>query len=61
MSPFHDIPLFKDEAKGVYNMVCEIPRWTNAKMEISTKDKMNPIKQDVKKGEKVVFERGYIC
>jgi len=51
VSPFHDIPLFHDESKGVYNMVCEIPRWTNAKMEISTKDKMNPIKQDVKKGK----------
>jgi len=51
VSPFHDIPLFHDESKGIYNMVCEIPRWTNAKMEISTKDKLNPIKQDVKKGK----------
>lgn len=32
-------------------MVVEIPRWTNAKMEISTKEPLNPIKQDVKKGE----------
>jgi hypothetical protein len=30
-------------------MVVEVPRWTNAKMEIATKEKMNPIKQDVKK------------
>lgn len=51
ISPFHDIPLFADEQKQVFNMVVEIPRWTNAKMEISTKDPMNPIKQDVKKGE----------
>jgi len=32
-------------------MVVEVPRWTNAKMEIDTKSKMNPIKQDVKKGK----------
>jgi len=31
-------------------MVVEVSRWTNAKMEIATKEKMNPIKQDVKKG-----------
>ncbi|KAJ2162739.1 Inorganic pyrophosphatase [Coemansia sp. RSA 552] len=51
VSPFHDIPLFADEANGIYNMVVEIPRWTNAKMEISKEDKMNPIKQDTKKGK----------
>lgn len=49
ISPWHDIPLkVKD---GVYNMVCEIPRWTNAKMEIGTGDDLTPIKQDVKKGK----------
>lgn len=32
-------------------MVVEIPRWSNAKMEIATKEKMNPIKQDVKNGQ----------
>jgi len=31
-------------------MVVEVPRWTNAKMEIATKEKLNPIKQDIKKG-----------
>jgi nucleosome-remodeling factor subunit len=50
VSPFHDIPLFADEAKRVYNMVVEIPRWSNAKMEIATKEPLNPIKQDEKKG-----------
>jgi inorganic pyrophosphatase len=34
VSPFHDIPLFADEAKGIVNMVVEIPRWTNAKLEV---------------------------
>ncbi|CAD7084379.1 unnamed protein product [Hermetia illucens] len=51
ISPFHDIPLYANEAKTVYNMVVEIPRWTNAKMEISTKVPLNPIKQDIKKGK----------
>ncbi|XP_036702705.1 inorganic pyrophosphatase-like [Balaenoptera musculus] len=32
-------------------MVVEGPRWLNAKMEIATKDPLNPIKQDVKKGK----------
>ena len=32
-------------------MVVEVSRWTNAKLEISLKEKMNPIKQDVKKGK----------
>jgi len=48
ISPFHDIPLKHGDH---YNMVVEIPRWSNAKMEIATKDRLNPIKQDVKKGK----------
>ncbi|PIK59464.1 putative inorganic pyrophosphatase-like, partial [Apostichopus japonicus] len=51
VSPFHDIPLFANAEKTVFNMVVEVPRWTNAKMEISVKGEMNPIKQDVKKGK----------
>jgi len=34
ISPFHDIPLFANEAGDVLNMVVEIPRWTNAKQEV---------------------------
>ncbi|XP_077999011.1 inorganic pyrophosphatase-like [Glandiceps talaboti] len=49
VSPFHDIPLYANAEKTVLNMVVEVPRWTNAKMEIDTKGKLNPIKQDVKK------------
>jgi len=30
-------------------MIVEIPRWTNAKMEISKEEFFNPIKQDIKK------------
>ena len=51
VSPFHDIPLYRVEADRVFNMVVEVPRWTNAKMEINLKEKMNPVKQDVKKGK----------
>ena len=34
VSPFHDIPLYANEQQTVLNMVVEIPRWTNAKMEV---------------------------
>ena len=49
ISPFHDIPLHS-EKDYIYNMIVEVPRWSNAKMEISTKEKMNPIRQDEKNG-----------
>ncbi|VEL20116.1 unnamed protein product [Protopolystoma xenopodis] len=32
-------------------MLVEIPRWTNAKMEICKEEYLNPIKQDIKKGQ----------
>uniref|UniRef100_A0A8C5WE63 inorganic diphosphatase n=1 Tax=Leptobrachium leishanense TaxID=445787 RepID=A0A8C5WE63_9ANUR len=51
ISPFHDIPLHADESQNIFYMVVEVPRWTNAKMEIATNNHMNPIKQDVKKGK----------
>ncbi|CAF1577336.1 unnamed protein product [Adineta ricciae] len=59
VSPFHDIPLVnEDYTKSnenqnvtIYNMVVEVPRWTNAKMEINKQFKMNPLVQDVKNGK----------
>ncbi|KAH8426764.1 Inorganic pyrophosphatase [Aspergillus melleus] len=51
VSPFHDIPLYANEQQTILNMVVEIPRWTNAKQEISKEDFLNPIKQDTKKGK----------
>uniref|UniRef100_A0A915AVX0 inorganic diphosphatase n=1 Tax=Parascaris univalens TaxID=6257 RepID=A0A915AVX0_PARUN len=65
ISPWHDIPLFVDETKKIYNMIVEIPRWTNAKMEMATKEPMSPIKQDIKKGavrfvDNVFPHHGYI-
>jgi len=49
ISPFHDIPLSSQD--GTFNMVVEVPRWTNAKMEVDTGAPLNPIKQDIKKGK----------
>ncbi|CAJ0927080.1 unnamed protein product [Ranitomeya imitator] len=80
ISPFHDIPLRprteedhdvpakKSKSncdKNIFNMVVEVPRWTNAKMEIATKESLNPIKQDIKKGKlryvsNVFPHKGYI-
>ncbi|KAK2172743.1 hypothetical protein NP493_934g00020 [Ridgeia piscesae] len=51
VSPFHDIPLYANEEEQIFNMVVEVPRWTNAKMEIATTERLNPIKQDTKKGK----------
>uniref|UniRef100_A0A8C5HZ39 inorganic diphosphatase n=1 Tax=Gouania willdenowi TaxID=441366 RepID=A0A8C5HZ39_GOUWI len=65
ISPFHDIPIYANEAQNIFHAVVEVPRWTNAKMEIATKDALNPLKQDVKKGNlryvaNVFPHRGYI-
>ena len=35
VSPFHDIPLYANEQQTILNMVVEIPRWSNAKQEVS--------------------------
>ncbi|KAM3623877.1 uncharacterized protein V6R79_016622 [Siganus canaliculatus] len=80
ISPFHDIPFIaateqdndvpakktkKNDSDVLYNMVVEVPRWSNAKMEIATKEPLNPIKQDVKKGKlryvaNIFPHKGYI-
>ncbi|XP_050528187.1 uncharacterized protein LOC126898278 isoform X2 [Daktulosphaira vitifoliae] len=65
VSPFHDIPLLADSTEKVFNMIVEIPRWSNAKMEIDTSAPLNPIKQDTKKGKlrfvtNVFPHKGYI-
>ena len=36
VSPWHDIPLYANEQQTVLNMIVEVPRWTNAKMEVCT-------------------------
>ncbi|KAI5625229.1 inorganic pyrophosphatase 2, mitochondrial isoform X1 [Silurus asotus] len=65
ISPFHDIPLYAPDPQIIFNMVVEVPRWSNAKMEIATKEALNPIKQDVKKGKlryvaNIFPHKGYI-
>ncbi|XP_034044344.1 inorganic pyrophosphatase 2, mitochondrial isoform X2 [Thalassophryne amazonica] len=65
ISPFHDIPLLAETEQALFNMVVEVPRWSNAKMEIATKEPLNPIKQDIKKGSlryvaNVFPHKGYI-
>ncbi|XP_036265863.1 inorganic pyrophosphatase 2, mitochondrial isoform X7 [Pipistrellus kuhlii] len=80
ISPFHDIPLKVDSkeengiptkrarndfSENVFHMVVEVPRWTNAKMEIATEEPLNPIKQDVKDGKlryvaNIFPHKGYI-
>lgn len=51
ISPFHDIPLYADQENNILNMVVEIPRWTNAKLEITKEIDLNPIVQDTKNGK----------
>jgi len=51
ISPFHDIPLWADKSNHIANMVVEIPKTTQPKLEISKDDFLNPIKQDVKNGK----------
>lgn len=51
VSPFHDVPLYADDSKQILNMIVEIPRWSNAKLEISKDLELNPIIQDTKKGK----------
>jgi inorganic pyrophosphatase len=50
ISPFHDISLYTS-TPGIYHMVVEIPRWSNAKLEICKSEPYNPIKQDTKQGK----------
>jgi len=51
VSPFHDIPLWANHEKKIANMVVEIPKGTQPKLEISKGEYMNAIKQDVKNGK----------
>ena len=43
-------------------MVVEVPRWSNAKIEIDLKSGLNPLKQDVKKGKlRQTKTLGFFC
>jgi inorganic pyrophosphatase len=56
ISPWHDIPLQNNDF--TYNFICEIPKWTRNKMEISRDLHKNPIKQDIKCDELRVYKYG---
>ncbi|KAJ0015646.1 hypothetical protein NQD34_013936, partial [Periophthalmus magnuspinnatus] len=52
-------------SQNVFHAVIEVPRWTNAKMEIATKERLNPVKQDTKNANlryvaNVFPHKGYI-
>ncbi|XP_022762857.1 soluble inorganic pyrophosphatase 6, chloroplastic-like [Durio zibethinus] len=49
VSPWHGIPLHLGD--GVFNFIVEIPKESNAKMEVATDELYTPIKQDTKKGK----------
>ncbi|OAF70008.1 Inorganic pyrophosphatase [Intoshia linei] len=50
ISPFHDISVFPvySDASNIVNMIVEIPRHSNSKIELSMSDKLNPLKHDIK-------------
>lgn len=58
LSPWHDLPLYPTEDKQIINFVNEIPKGEQAKMEISTDEEKNPIKQDIKKGALRFYKYG---
>ena len=49
VSLWHDIMLYANKEKNIVNYVCEIPKGTRDKFEIDTKDRGNPIRQDLDK------------
>ncbi|KAI8139200.1 inorganic pyrophosphatase [Fennellomyces sp. T-0311] len=50
ISLFHDVPLHPDPNDAtVYNMIVEIPRWKNPKLEIDREEPFNPIYHDTNK------------
>jgi inorganic pyrophosphatase len=59
ISYLNDVPLFADKENHIYNMIVEIPRNTNAKMEINLETEATPIKQDVKNGKLRIVDDVY--
>jgi len=51
ISPFHDVPLWSHKENHIANMIVEIPKGTQPKLEISKDEILNPIKQDIKNGK----------
>jgi len=59
ISSWHEIPL-RVEGNNTFHYLNEIPKGTRAKYEVATTEKLNPIKQDVKKGKLRFFGYGDI-
>eukprot|EP01102_Stenamoeba_stenopodia_P020746 TRINITY_DN8206_c0_g1_i1.p1 TRINITY_DN8206_c0_g1~~TRINITY_DN8206_c0_g1_i1.p1 ORF type:complete len:331 (+),score=61.75 TRINITY_DN8206_c0_g1_i1:28-993(+) len=63
IAPWHDVPLFAS-SKGfegnTFNFLNEIPRGTNAKMEMAADEPFTPIKQDIKKGQLRYLKHGNV-
>ncbi|ORY95924.1 cytoplasmic inorganic pyrophosphatase, partial [Syncephalastrum racemosum] len=55
MSFFHDVPLHPSGDEEIFNMVIEIPKGQNAKLEIQKEIALNPIKQKVKHSGKLKY------
>lgn len=55
ISPWHDIPL---KNNNLFNFICEIPKWSRDKFEISTTNKYNPLIQDIENGKPRVYNWG---
>ncbi|KAI9493943.1 inorganic pyrophosphatase [Zychaea mexicana] len=56
ISPFHDVPLRPDPSNNtVYNMVVEIPRGKNAKVEIDKETPLNPLYHDTNKHDELKY------
>lgn len=56
----HTINPDTNKPTGNYNFICEIPKFTRKKYEISTSEPFNPIKQDTKNGMLRSFSKGDI-
>jgi len=54
VSAFHDVPLFADANNGIFNMIVEIPRWTNAKNGDLQRGTLQPNQTGCQKGETAI-------
>jgi len=68
LSPWHDVPLFtqSDRTNLTYNLIVEIPRFSQAKFEIHREHLLNPIVQDKEDGQlrylpNIFPWHGHIC
>ena len=51
VSAWHDLPLTRAGDQETYNMVVEIPRFSQAKFEINREMRLNPLVQDLADGQ----------